>query len=179
MIIENMKIVRLAILIALTFLTVQVVVARTSDVIQTIPPVSTSSVNAIAGCTFMDVNPGSVIASTSGYVETRCLSGYSIFLGAIILGTATPMSTTVTPTFLLATGWIAIGLAIPNFCSPLARSINPLTHQLMKANITSSVTMTFTNVVSNSTLRAGGYDYCLYYSNPPLNGFASFTISWT
>ncbi len=144
-----------------------------TDVLQTIPPIIVSSRTAQAGCTILNLSPGSAVSGGSGFIQASCPN----FVPAIIL------SGTETPNFILATGFTQIAL----FYASLSCSFNYLPHRpgfppdrLLGMNLTSSTPITFTTASNSTTqLLEGGYNYCLYYQNPPINGILTFTISWS
>src|SRR6266700_6182490 len=108
-----MKKTRLALLSMIAILTIVPVVGKQiTDVIQTIPPITVSTRYAIAGCTLMDVSPGDVVAGASGVNTAMCDNGFpAILLAGPLLSQSVSNTTNETPTFILATGWIAIGLS--------------------------------------------------------------------
>lgn len=153
---------------------------RTSDAIQTIPPIIVSGPNAIAGCTVLNLTPGSIVTGTSGFVQANCPNNTPAIL----------LNGTETAAFLLSTGWTQISLMFHTYpCSFNFRQVFHLTingtttttlGRLIGMNITASIPLTFTSASDSTTvLMAGGYNYCLYYQNPPANGIATFTVSWT
>lgn len=157
------------VLIALLVMPVLATRTAPNDVLQTIPPITVSSPTAIAGCTILNLSPGSAITGRSGFIQASCPN----FVPAIIL------SGTETPTFLLATGFTQVSLFYAGFgCS---FNFNPpAIGRLVGLNLTSSGPITFTNNSNSTTqLLAGGYNYCLFYQNPPANGILSFTIAWS
>jgi hypothetical protein len=144
--------------------------APTSDVLQVIPPIIVSSPTAIAGCTVLNLSPGSAVTGTNGFIQANCPNGAP----AVIFGVATE-----TPTFLLATGFAQVSLMYySSSCN--FHFFSTFAHRLVGTNLTSSGPITFTSQSNSTTqLLAGGYNYCLYYQNPPVNGILSFTIAWS
>lgn len=142
------------------------------DALQTIVPVITSSRMAVSSCTLLELTPGSVISGQSGFVMASCPT-----VGSAIVFRGTTMET---PVF-LATGWVQISLLqMGNACS--FKFNDPVDGHLIGMNLTSTNPVPFSSDYSNTTLYAGGgmgYNYCLYYSNPPIGGIGSFTISWS
>jgi len=152
----------------------------TTDVIQTIPPIIVSSPNAIAGCTILNLSPGSVVSGSSGFVQANCPNNVP----------AITLNGTETPTFLLSTGWNQISLMYSTYaCSfqflqVFHFTVNGTTTttfgRLIGMNITSLNPISFTSSSTSTTqLMVGGYNYCLYYQNPSLNGISTFAISWS
>lgn len=147
-----------------------------TDALQTLPPIIASGPNAVAGCTLLNVVPGSIVTGTTGFVRANCPN-----TSAMLFGQATE-----TPTFILATGFQQIVLMANSdpcgfiFKVTIPSGFNIHGFQTIGVNLTSSGPITFTNNFMNSTdLSTGGYDYCLYYSNVPSTGVASFTIAWS
>ena len=185
-----MRKVSLLIILVLSLIVPLATAKLPTDVLQTIPPVTVSTKTAIAGCTILDVFPGSIVTGTSGYVQTGCSQNVpSIMFNG----------TTETPSFAF-TLWTNMSLVLHgNGCkSPSIQNIgnfwlNATTEvsvpQLVRSTIISGNPVSFTPLVTefghrayqNSTmiLQPGGYDYCLGYNNPPSTGIATFTISWT
>lgn len=147
------------------------VVAKTAptDVLQTIQPVVVSTSSAVAGCSSLDLNPGSAIFGSSGWIMASCLHGPAITLEGA----------SETPSFALTLGWDGIVLQSQffNSCSfPIV--IQTLAGpRLSGSNMTSGQPIQFSTWTS-TTLPLGGYNYCLHYSNPGLTGIAAFSVSW-
>ena len=172
--------IRLSILLLIAIFILPVMAQRATDAIQTIPPIIVSGPNAVAGCTVLNLSPGSIVTGTSGFVQANCPNNTP----------AISLNGTETPTFLLSTGWTQISLI--QYIYPCSFSFRQVFHltvngtttttmgRLVGMNLTSGSPVTFTQSSNSTTsLMFGGYNYCLYYQNPPVNGIATFTVSWT
>jgi hypothetical protein len=146
-------------------------VAKTAptDVQQVIVPIVVSSPSAIAGCTLLVLNPGSAVSGTSGWIMATCPNAPAILFNGTI----------ETPTFVLTSGWDSIVAQVAGLTPCSAPHIfKTLTGpKLSGVTLTAAVPINF-SVWTNTTIPAGGYNYCLHYSNPSINGILSFTISW-
>ena len=172
--------IRLAILVLLALFILPVMAQRATDAIQTIPPIIVSGPNAVAGCTVLNLFPGSIVTGTAGFVQANCPNNTP----------AISLNGTETPTFILSTGWDQISLMYYTYaCSFTFQqtfhfTVNGTTTttmgRLVGVNLTSGSPVTFTKSSNSTTsLMSGGYNYCLHYQNPPINGIATFTVSWT
>lgn len=160
-------------IISLTILPVWAQRTTTTDVLQTIPPIIVSGPNAIALCTVLNVTPGSVVAGTTGFLKANCPNNQP----------AIDLRGTETPTFVLATGWQQIVLMTNGYPCSFSFRVVPFPNEFetVGTNMTSGTSITFINTtpVNSTSLTVGGYEYCLYFSNPPINGLATFTIAWS
>ena len=185
-----MKKIGIVLLVALACLIIlpNIMAKTATDVLQTIPPILVSNPTAIAMCTVLTVVPGSVIAGQSGVLSAFC--PFAQNNGAINFPQLTDTTRNETPTFILTTGFTAVSLQLSTTirsgsgCLPANQlgfnnTIN--TGITLGQFITNGASVTF---VSQGLFNAthpqfGFYDYCLWYSNPPVNGIATFTIAWT
>jgi hypothetical protein len=165
-------------LISLAILIVPVMAQRTAltDVLQTIPPIIVSGPNAIAGCTVLNLSPGSVVSGTTGVIQANCPNGVP----------AVTLAGTETPTFLLTLGWTRISLEYSSYACESGQMLfagvfgSRVPVRLIGLDLNSGTPVTMTTLSNSTTqLLMGGYNYCLYYQNPPINGIATFTVSWS
>jgi hypothetical protein len=137
-------------------------------ILQTVPGIAVGSATAVIGCTVLSMSPGSIIENTAGFIVASCQQpGYAVDFHRTL---------SETPTF-VANGWIQITLMRAGVTCGY-----PATFFIGGSNMTSGSPIPFSDNGSNSTLAAGGgtpYNYCLYFSNAPLTGIASFSITWT
>lgn len=138
-------------------------------ILETIPAVAVGSSTAVLGCTVLSIMPGSIIENSAGFVRASCPGiGYAIDFHHTL---------SETPTF-VNPGWTQIVLMQIGYSC----SFNFLQGSLVGANMTTLTPISFSDSATNSSLGAGSgtpFDYCLYYANPPVSGFASFSITWS
>ena len=144
---------------------------------ETIPTIINTSPGVVYQCASPFVFPASISTGSSGFIRVSCPSPA---LGRLLLGTNSPI--TLTPSLVLATGYSNAAIVLYNTIgNPCDFRFRPL--MVGNVSVASGAflnrSITFASPPSTGQLLTGNYDYCLQYTNAPLAGLNSFTITWT